>query len=109
MLGDWKMGAVFEKIVPGWLIVDPVIVTLCTLLPDVPILATLTVPVLALMVMFRLTPVKLVKVTFPLLLLTVKSVPLPRAIVPVTKVMAPPPEVKVVRAPPLKLKAELAV
>ena len=46
---------------------------------------------------------------FPPLLFTVKSVPALSEMVPLTKVIAPPPDVTVVRAPAVKLKFVPAV
>jgi hypothetical protein len=54
-------------------------------------------------------PSRGVKVIFPPLLFTVKSLPVLKLIVPVTKVMSYPPEETVVKAPEVKLKLVPAV
>lgn len=108
MVGELNTGAVLELMTPVTLMTAPVTFTLCTL-PERPIFVMFTVPVFAFRIMFRFTPFKFVSVIFPLLVFTVKSVLALSSIVPFTKVMAPPPEVRVVKAPAVKLKFVPAV
>lgn len=109
IVGELKTGVVFEKSVPVTGVVPDVNVMLWTLFPNCPIFPVVIPPVFALRMMFRPGPVKLVRVIFPLLLFTVKSVPALSAMVPFTKVIAPPPDVIVVKAPAVKLKFVPAV
>ena len=71
IVGELKTGAVFEKSVPVTGAMSEVNVMLCTLLPNCPILPVVIAPVLALRMMFWPGPVRLVRVIFPSLLLTV--------------------------------------
>ena len=66
-----------------WIIVPPVITTLCTKSVGVPIWATVAFPVIASRIISCPMPVKFIRVMLPPLLLTVKLVPEPNAIVPV--------------------------
>lgn len=108
MVGELNTGVVLEWITPVTLITDAVTVTLCTL-PERPMFVIFAVPVFAFRMMFWPGPLRSVRVMFPLLVFTVKSVPALNEMVPLTKVIAPPPEVRVVKAPDVKLKLVPAV
>lgn len=102
-IGAMKTGGVFEWIVPGWLIIAAVTVTLWTL-PVSPISASVAVPKVALREMLVPGPFRFVSVIFPLLVLTLKSVPALSEIVPLTKAIGNPFEESVTGEPAVKLK-----